>query len=296
MNKKGGFSQLAVILIAVGIVIVGGGLYFALKAPQVSAPEQGITTLSEPCKDFGALSDYVLKAIVPPDSQNIIQMNPYVINSFHWKRNREEPFISYPIINGTNFLYGGENHNRSSSFIASTTQQDSYNVSQTINSEALNLGLTADPLNTLSFQLFTDQYLQTFGFKNGDDLYSILIKAYVGHQAPSQGTITVTCGRAIDQYDKIYNALGLKTDLTVQDPYDNDYVTIAAVSPDSTVYALLGSSNHIKVANYYYFDGTTAELVSSDSYPTQCAPLESQKVGLGMRCVDTNYNQRTVIY
>ncbi len=34
MNHKEGFSQLAVILIAVAIVVIGGGLYFALKAPQ----------------------------------------------------------------------------------------------------------------------------------------------------------------------------------------------------------------------------------------------------------------------
>ena len=81
----------------------------------------------------------------------------------------------------------------------------------------------------------------------------------------------------------------------VQDPYDNDYIAISDVSPDNTVYALTSNIPQLD-SNYYYFDGQTARVVSQGYYPAECATLESQKVGEGMRCADENYNTRTVNY
>ena len=43
MNHKEGFSQLAVILIAIGIIIIGGGLYFILNAPLPQSRPQSKT-------------------------------------------------------------------------------------------------------------------------------------------------------------------------------------------------------------------------------------------------------------
>ncbi len=48
MKQKEGFSQIAVILLAVGIIAIGGGLYFVLKTPQASAPEQVSQTTQSP--------------------------------------------------------------------------------------------------------------------------------------------------------------------------------------------------------------------------------------------------------
>ena len=318
-NTQKGFIVPA-LLVIIALLVIGGGVYVYEKNKNTEAPvvvnnaEQNsqnntpsnisnpapVTASSASCGDFVALSDYVLKNIQKTDSQNTMQMNPNVITSFRWKRNAKEPFITYPIINGVQAFYGNQETNRTHEFIVSAIKNDSDALGQTINEKTKNLGLSADPLNTLPFQTFSNQdiYLRTFAFRGGGNLYSIVLKVEGGgHQAPPVGVVTVTCGKSVNQYDKVYNALNFKADTTVQDTYDNDYVAIADVSSDKMVYALLGSSNHIKIADYYYFDGTTAKLVSKDSYPAQCTRLESQKVGLGMRCVDVpSYNQRTVNY
>lgn len=306
MNQRGFATFPLVIIVLLVIAGVGGYLAFGPKAqvpapqPKVQAPTSAVTNGNLACNDFAALSDYVLKNIMQPDSQNTMQMNKNVITSLRWKRSSGEPFVSYPIINGVQAYYGDQQTNHTHDFVVSTIKKDSDIIGQTIDEEVKKLGLSADSINTLPFQSFPDQdvYLRTFGLRGGDNLYNVVLKVEGGgHQAPPQGVITITCGRAVNQYDKVYNALNFKADPKVRDIYDNDYVAIADVSSDNTVYALIGSTNHIKIADYYYFDGNTAKLVSEGSYPTQCANLESQKVGKGMRCVDVpSYTQRQVTY
>jgi len=305
-NLQKGFATIPLIIAIVAVLVIAGGVYFyetKTKSPAdtdiQSQNNLSDNTSSAICGDFATLSDYVLKNIQKPDGQGTMQMNKNVITSFHWKRKSGEPFITYPIINGVQALYGNQETNRTHEFIVSAIKNDSDTLSKIIDEKTKNLGLIADPLNTLPFQSFSNQdiYLRTFAFQEGGSLYSITLKVEGGgHQAPPVGVVTVTCGKAVNEYDKVYSALNFKADVAVQDAYDNDYVAIADVSYDNKVYALLGSSNHIKIANYYDFDGITAKLVSKDSYPTQCAPLESQRVGKGMRCADANYNQRTVDY
>lgn len=301
--------------VAVIMALIVGGIYL-YKTNKVNPPtntqsqsqaqqnpENTVSNNSNPtipavtCGNFSELSDYVSKTIQSPDSQSVMQMNPYVITSFRWQRNTSEPFITYPIINGVQAVYGDQNNFRSNDFITSAIENDSKLISQSINEKAKKLGFVADSLNTLPLKTFSNKdILQVFAFKKGDNIYSIILKSEWGYQAQGQSTVTVTCGKAISDYDKVYNALNLKITPEVEDHYNDDYVAISDVSADEKVYALTGSSGHIRVAEYYYFDGNSLRLVSKDSYPTQCAPLESQRVGKGMRCVDPNYTQRTVNY
>src|SRR3989338_3830342 len=313
-NSQKGFATIPLIIAIVAVLAIAGGVYFYETktksptdtnvqsqnnpSPNISNPAP-VTASSASCGDFAALSDFVLKSIQQPDSKNTMQENKNVITSIRWKRSPNEPFVSYPIVSGIQAYYGNEQVNRSHDFVVSAIKNNSDALDKTINEKVKNLGLSADSLNTLPFQSFSSQdiYLRTLAFRGADNLYSITLKVEGGgHQAPPVGVVTVTCGKAVNQYDKVYNALNFKADASVQDSYDNDYVAIADVSSDKMVYALLGSSNHIKIADYYYFDGTTVKLVSKDSYPAQCVSLESQKVVLGMRCTDQNYHQRTVTY
>src|SRR3989338_5838174 len=243
-NSQKGFATIPLIIAIVAVLAIAGGVYFyetKTKSPtdtNVQSQNNPSPNISNPapvpassasCGDFAALSDFVLKSIQQPDSQNTMQANKNVITSIRWKRSPNEPFVSYPIVSGIQAYYGNEQVNRSHDFVVSAIKNNSDALDKTIN-------------------------------------------------------------------EKVKNALNFKADASVQDSYDNDYVAIADVSSDKMVYALLGSSNHIKIADYYYFDGTTVKLVSKDSYPAQCVSLESQKVGLGMRCTDQNYHQRTVTY
>jgi len=301
--------------IAILVVLIVAGIYFyktskvnpsatnlptenqTQQNPENNTAENTPNTPALSCGNFAELSDYVLKTIQQPDGQNTMQMNPYVITSFHWKREQGEPFVTYPIINGTQTYYGDQNNFRSNDFIVSAIKNDSNLIGQTIDEKVKSLGFVVDSFNTLPLQIFSDKnVLRVFAFRKGDDIYSIVLKTDWGYQAPGGGSVTVTCGKAISEYNKVYDALSLKMDSAVENPYGNDYVAISDVSSDGKVYALVGSSNQIKIAEYYYFDGTSIKLVSKDSYPTQCVPLESEKVGKGMRCVDKNYNQRIVTY
>lgn len=300
---------------AILIALIVGGIYL-YKSSKVNlstntqsqnqtqqSPENTISNNSNPitpavtCGNFSELSDYVSKTIQSPDSQSVMQMNPYVITSFRWQRNASEPFVTYPIINGVQAVYGDQNNFRSNDFITSAIENDSKLINQSINEKAKELGFTVDSLNTLPLKTFSNKdVLQLFAFKKGDSIYNIVLKSEWGYQALGQSTVTVTCGKALSEYDKVYNALNLKITPSIENHYNDDYVAISDVSADGKVYALTGSSSQIKIAEYYYFDGNSLKLVSKDSYPTQCAPLELQKVGKGMRCVDPNYAQRTVNY
>ena len=316
-QNPGPKSKLLLIIggIAILVVLVFGGIYLyknnkvnpPINTPPENqaqqTPENTVSDNSNPaipavtCGNFSELSDYVFKTIQSPDSQSIMQMNPYVITSFRWQRNKSEPFITYPIINGVQAVYGDQNNFRSNDFITSAIENDSKLISQSISEKAKELDFVVDSLNTLPLKTFSNKdVLQVFAFKKGDGIYSVVLKSEWGYQAPGQSTVTVTCGKAISDYDKVYNALNLKITPAVENHYNDDYVAISDVSADGKVYALTGSSGQIKIAEYYYFDGNSLRLVSKDSYPTQCAPLESQKVGKGMRCVDPNYTQRTVNY
>jgi len=301
-NSQKGFAA-ALIIIVIAVLVIGAGIYiYSNRNIGVTTSENTnnqTVTSSGSCQDFSALSDFVLQNIQKADSQKVMQMNPNVITSFHWKRKITEPFITYPITNGIEAYYGDDKTNHSIDFTVSAIKKDSDALTQAIKTEAGNLGLSVNSLNTLSLQSFSNQDVtQTFGFEKGSSLYSVALTVDSGdHQAPPQGVIRITCGKALDNYDKVYNALNLKADSSVKDLTIIINAAIGDVSSDNTVYAMLGSSNQVKIANYYYFDGSKLKLVSKDSYPAECSALESQKVGLGMRCVDKpSYNQRTVNY
>ena len=249
------------------------------------------------CENFSELSAFISKTIQSPDSQSVMEMNPHIITSFRWQRNTLEPFITYPIINGVEAVYGDQNNFRSNDFITSAIENNSTLISQSINEKAKELGFVVDSLNTLPLKTFSNKnVLQVFAFTKGDSIYNIVLESVWGYHAPGVSTVTVTCGKTLSDYDEVYNALNLKITPSVEDYYHDDYVAISDVSPDGKVYALTGSPSQISLADYYYFDGNSLKLLSENSYPTQCALLESQKLGKGMRCVDQDHVQRTVNY
>lgn len=299
-NSQKGFIAVPLIIAIVAVLAVAGGVYFyETKTKSPAGMDAQSQKSSSACGDFALFSDFILKTIQNPDSQKAMEMNKYVITSFKWKRSSSEPFVSYPVINGIKAFYDNQQT------LMASVKNDSDLLGQNLDAEVRALGLVPDALNTLPFKsndisVYQGQtfgsYSQVFGFRKDNSLYSLELEAERTHTAPGEGIVTITCGKAIDQYDKVYSALNFKADPAVKNIY-GDYVAIADVSLDNTVYALLGSPNQIKNAAYYYFDGTTAKLVSKDSYPTQCAPLESQKVGQGMRCYDfPSTAQRTVNY
>ncbi len=296
-NQIRGFSvQLLVGIFAV--LIIGVSVYF-YNDKKVTINTLGNTQLSSNsiCGDFKDFSDYVLNNIQKPDSQKVMEMNPYVITSFHWKRSATEPYITYPIVRGVEAYYGDNETSRNIDFTVDAIKKSSESLAKSINDEVKKLGFSLNQLNTLNYQSFSNQdVIQTYAFEKGENLYSIVLTVDSGnHQASPYGVVRITCGKAIDNFDKVYNSLSLKADLSIPNPYYDDYVAIADVSTDNTVYAVLGSINQIRISNYYYFDGSKLKLVGKDSYPVECSSLESQKVGLGMKCSD-KYNPRKVEY
>ncbi|MFA6503222.1 MAG: hypothetical protein WCT45_03150 [Candidatus Paceibacterota bacterium] len=296
------------LLVIIAAMLLGGGAYLYTQTKQSDSSVSGSTTSTlvtpevqrAPCADFDALSQFVLGNIEKPDSQNSMQDEVnYITKKFLWKRNSVEPFVSYPAINGIRAFYGNDKVIPHDDIVA-IIKRDSDSVGQTIGAEAQKIGMSADALNTQPFRAFLDrdQYIRTFGFRNGADLYSVILEVEGGgHQAPSEGIVTVTCGRAVAQYDKVYDALKLKADSAAQDAYHYDYVAIGDVSSDGSVYEIYGNPSKARIADYYYFDGSALKLVSSDSSPAACSVLEAQKVGLGMRCADSASNAiRTVTY
>ncbi len=279
------------VAVIVIVIVVGGIFIYKNSKPNVSvlSDSQKVTT-PVLCKDFVALSDFVLKNIQQPDSQNVMQANLYGITSFRWKRKASEPFITYPTVNGIKAYYGDDNTYRTIDYTVSAIKKDSNILNQKLNTEVKKLGLFANSLNTLQFQSFSTQNAtQTFGFEKDGSLYSIALTVYSGgHQVQPHGIVRIACSKSLDNYDKVYSALKLKDDSSVKDPYNNDYIEIADVSPDNTVYEIFGSSNQPKDMNYYYFNDNKLRLVSSSSSPALCAKLESQKVGQGMGCVNNS--------
>jgi hypothetical protein len=312
MDRKG-FSPIVVLLAVAAVLVAGIGIWYYENNHQTPQPTVAVIpttpatsptstaptpTSSASCGDFAALQNYVTKTIASPDQQGPMQMNPNVITSFEWKRAAGESWIAYPIIQGYSAIYDGGDGTESNSAVRATIKNDASETAQTIATEANSLGLVADSLNTLPFQSFPDQdaYHAVYGFRNGSDLYSLVIRSDNGTQAPADGTVTVTCGRAVAGYDALYSALNLKADPAIENSYDNDVVAVQAVSSDNTVYALSGYPNLDDLGNYYYFDGNTAKLVSPGSYPAKCNVLEAQKVGLGIRCSTLDYGDGVVTY
>jgi hypothetical protein len=266
------------------------------------SPMQNINT--SPCGEFSDLSDFILNNIVKPDEQKVtpVSLTSQIVpgykffNSFEWRRNASEPFVSYPIMNGNTASYEEEVYTNGSwqptnTDVLSAVKNDSDTIGKIINSKATSLGLTVDQLNTVSPQSFTTtgecggtDFINTFGFRSGNDLYSIVLKSEKSSCAPSSGSLVMTCGQAINQYDKFYDALNFKAEASVQDSYDKDYIGISDVSPDNTVYEVNGWRTDPFGPNYYYFDGTTTKLVNTGWGPVQCSTLESLKIGKGMLC------------
>jgi hypothetical protein len=289
-------SLFAGIIALFAIFVVGGVGYYVVTnqspvslIPATMNSENRTASTSTPqvvnnCADFNTFSQYVLQEIRKPDTEGPVPPSKYVIPSFEWKRSANEPFITYPIIQGVVASYGYSADGLTNTDVISAIQNDTNAIDQNIAAEAAALGFTPDALNTLPFQSFNvDETLQTFGFRKGADLYSLVLERN-GGQEPSEGSVTVACGSTDPRYDAFYNALRLQADPTVRDPYHNDYVQVDEVSPDGTVYDLTGSSNLVKIGNYYYFDGNTVRLVSDDSEKAECITLEARKVGAGMQC------------
>lgn len=285
-----------------GNTIIAQSRLFQIKG----ALQNEIISTTRTCSDFAALSDYVSNNIKKPDSQNKIEMNPNVISSFRWRRTTNEPYITYPIEIGyeSNYLEiisdGKGGWKQTGTDVLGSTQANFNLLSKKLENKANDLGLSVDPINTQLetsyFHTKFDDYTQTFGFRKANDLYSVVIRYRGGqHQAPADGSVSVTCGRVLEKFDAVYNALKLKANPSAQNVYD-DYVQIGNVSPDGNVYALVGSYSHKEVdLNYYELRGGRVELVSTGSYPAPCSVLESKKVGRGMKCATADFNTNGVV-
>lgn len=300
-NSQAGFIKFILKIIFLFIVICIGAYFYFHNKPAVSDIKDIINKTVTPavtklttCQDFGAFSNFVLKNIEKPDSQKEIEMNKYVISSFLWKRNADEPNVAYPIIRGIEASYNYVDDAQ----IKSEVQNSATTLIKILGAEAKSLGFSTDELNTHAPEFFpyggvvAPDYIQMFkyraifGYRKGTDLYSIVIKSDISHQAPPDGSVTVACGIAPEKYDSFYDSLNLKTDKTVANRFDDDYVAISDISPDDSIYALLGSTNHIKIADYYTFIVGIGRKISSDSYPIKCKVLGAQSVGKGMRCTN----------
>jgi len=254
------------------LILIGVGIWHyesrrqesqsTLAGPTSTSP----AALANSCGKFEAFQSYVAKKIASPDQQGPMKMDPNVITSFEWKRAAGEPWITYPVVQGYFATYGSDAESKNA--IRARAMANATAIDGTVTAEANSLGFVADNINTLPFQSFPDQdaYHAVYGFRDGSDLYSLVIRSDGGTQAPANGTVTVTCGRVVAGYDTFYNALHLKADATIENPYDNDVVTIQAVSPDNTVYGLSGYPEANDMGNYYYFNGGTPKLVSWGSY------------------------------
>ena len=328
-SQKGFIAPLLLVLIAV--LLIGGGAYVytrnksnnqSMVAGQTTQATSTVQIVSD-CSDFSAFSQFVLNNIEKPDSLKEKGASVYQTPSYEallWKRNANEPFITYPALQSVIASYGGfpgtGNGNvavRSDSLSMAALKDASNSLNQNLNKGAASLELIPDALNTYPFESIdlpaptTDgpgnygfvknwEYDQLFGFRKGNNLYSVVLEGEVGLGGFGQFEVSIICGKPIANYDHAYDVLNFKSDASVKNKYRNDYVEITSVSPDGKVYQIYGSNNHVDNANYYFIDGSTAKLVSTGSSMPQCAVLEKQKVGKGMECIDSSYKQHQVTY
>ena len=291
-------SQYLLVLLVVA-ALAGFGGYLRVNSRHTQA-----TTLNPlSCGDFKALSDFVLSNITKPDStQDKIDFNPYN-NGFRWRRTSGEPFIIYPAVaslqaNYIQFDYDKNVTLHPDTYLMQAIKDDSVKLSSGLLGEAEKLGMKSDPLNTFPFiaqnlegqksevEVQDYTYQEVFGFRKGDNLYSVILSSRKDYQAPGNGTVVVVCGNATALYDHFYDALGLKANLAYVNPFEN-YVGILEVSKDLKVYETWGGKGDDA---YYIFDGKTPEKLSFNISPIDCYILESRKVGKGLQCTQITNN------
>jgi len=294
MRRKG-FASILILLIFAAALVVGGIWYYGahMAARSISVAS---------CSDFGQFSSFVLAnafnpalnigsfKIVGSSSGGSDDVFPYT--GFRWRRNRAEPFVSYPVIAhaGTSTY----DYHLDGATIQAETDFASSNLGAKLPEEASALGFAPDDANTVPFVSDVGVVgTRIFGFTKGGDMYSVVLSEEKNYQAPGGVSVGVACSRRNAAYDALYDALNLRaatsthdveTGALLKDAYDDDYVQVEATSSDGTVYELIGDSARVPIADYYYFNGATPLLVSSDSAPVDCSVLEKMKIGAGMAC------------
>lgn len=302
-NHKKGFA-VPFLLTMISVLLIGVGVFlynYKNVVPEISVQttEQATSSPTGICPDFGALSDFVLKNIEQPDVKKDIEDNIVYHSGLKWKRKASEPYITYPFTKGIEANYGGMDKGISIDEMVLAIQKDSELLTPILASEAQKLGMTTNELNSVKIKSYLNKDInQTFGFTKGEYIYSVVLDGQsMDHQAPPLGTVRITCGQVMKDWDNLYNALNLKADPAEKNSYSDDYVAMGDISPDKKVYAVLGSPSQIRIADYYYFDGMNYSKVASGYYPAECKQLEIKKVGLGIRCYDsTGPAARTVSY
>ncbi|MEI7750055.1 MAG: hypothetical protein WCJ25_03550 [Candidatus Moraniibacteriota bacterium] len=250
---------------------------------------------SEVCKDFSAIKEYVSKNIAPSDSESSSDSEYLDWTLFEWKRKTSEPFISYPPLRLFHYVYGWKNDapiSHESEFFQSVTERNSKNIGSGIRDEAKRLGLVIDEINTLPLWSFPLGYGTDFSYvksvfalrSDNGDLYSIYLSGNPdGGGAGAAGTadVSISCGRAVDTYDLLYDEMDLKAVEKTQDPYVENRVYGSVLwEGNEGVVASLDYAPTWR-GDYYYHDGSF-ELM--DNPKGSCMAYESRKIGKGVRC------------
>lgn len=310
-NQKGFVAPLIISIIT--LLAIGGGVYI-YKIKKVETTSTTTNSSNSSCKDFDKFSDFILKTIEKSDAQG----NPEkegALRYFTWKKDENKPSTSYPVLKLAIAYYGISSISdmwdisekaRNTDFMLAI-KKSSILISQNIYKETKKLNLESDTLNTspfISSDLDTSafegagltikdfSYNQTFAFKNNTDLYRVDLFAEQNYQAPGYGSVIITCGESVENYDKLYNAL------IQQLNYHDGVLIILSISPDNKIYQVWDSKH---IPQYYYFDGYTTKLVSTATSGSiiECSILEKLKLGKGMDCIiDTGseYIHRKVTY
>lgn len=250
----------------------------------------------ENCQAFDELANLVKTNII--DGFKVDSENESRYYGFRWRRESDELFITYPIVKNIKFIYPATEKTRIEINNAITEQvnNNSSLLSKNLPSKEKEFGLEADSLNTLSLGVWEPHYAQIWGYRKGNDLYTVIIDGYRGTQSVGDTQVSVACSTPNKTYDSFYSALNLKAN---NSSFFDDWLNILEISDDGEVFVVhSGNYKIMDLARYYLFDGKNLELISSDSSPVTCSTLEGLKVGRGMRCHDAGkYNSsRTVTY
>lgn len=279
------------ILVAAAIVIFVG--VYLIKSEKVGMQK------ANACAEFKALSSFVLNTISKPDDiKDETNFDPYD-NSFAWRRAENEPLITYPAaVSKTahyyEYDYEKELRLHDGEYLISAVKSSSDALAN-LTQKATELGLTVDETNTIPYQSFDImayesvikdyEYLQSFGFTKGDDLYSIVLSAVRGYGAPATAFISVTCGNSDKKYDVLYDKLSLTSKKVTGNPY-RKIVGVLERNDSQDVFSV--HDNNVKgfPFAYYYLSGEKLELLNNESSPITCNILESKKIGKGMSCTE----------